>query len=837
MNTGNTVNTLNWDDINAAIFDRLDTALPEFEFKQYGTGWQSCNVTKLDGRQGKTPGQVQCNRPGLLADHSDGTYLQYWDYIQQRDNLDNTQTAAILRQLAGVNEGRPLTAEQIRQYQQQARAAAVWELFIEYTKQQLHNNPEPDSEQYQQIKKYITQQRKYTMQDCEIMELGLLNADWHKAIEYIQSKSPYTTDDINEIIQCNRSAIGHSHKLIIPIRSRTGKAEGIAARNINWKPEDKNGKYLYNTGIKKANSIHGLPYRAKNGRAVIVEGQLDAAITLARGYDAASVGALGGKSISQQQINCLLQSKAHTVVICLDNEPATVPDIRKAIEQIRQHDTDSQIADRIYIAKLPDGVKDIDELLTQHADGMQQFVQAIDSPEMYNKWLAQIAINTFDNSAKTDIDHTQMLEAIVNIASQMDSMLHRGEMLDNFKALANGAGLPITNETLEDAAQQIRERDDEKKQDIQLAALNKKAEDIRATDGPAASIKYIQDNLRNIQMRSRRAEFDKMYNSRLTEDIVKKRSKNKPKGARIGYSMQANGNTEKLEAPAGQLTFIAARTGHGKTKTMLNIALNILQEPQRSVHFFTYEMDDISILRFALNIFIGVPISNNNRKSIDTYFTEGTDKYIADRETFKQKKDAFFTEYINTGRLNFYHADHSADEVIQYIKHIKKHDNDAVIIIDYIQKMRSDRKGNADHRQTELKLICDDLETCAVNTGVPIILAAQFNRQVNTPLDMAPTVLAEASDIEKCASEVYGVFDCNQYLMLDKAPKNEINNKYGIEYGNRDDKVILEILKSRLYGQGHYTVLNSDWNSGTLKQEPTISKSTEQIKYKPLPIN
>lgn len=824
------MNTLNWDDINATIFERLDTALPEFEFTAYGTGWKSTNTTKLDGREGSTVGQVQCNRPGLLTDHSDGTYLQYFNYIQQRDSLDKAQTTAAILKLAGIEI--ELTPEQIKQAQLDAKAAHIWELYIEYTRQPL----DKDNTDLKEMTAYL-KARKYTQADVQAMQLGIMTGNWPQATEYIQSKSQYTKDDINEVIQCNRSAIGHSHKLIIPIRSRTGKAEGIAARNINWTPEDKHGKYLYNKGIKKSASIHGLPYRTKNGRAVIVEGQLDAAITQARGYDAASVGALGGKDISHQQVQCLLRSNTSEVTICLDNEPATIPQIHKAIALIQHLDEGKQIADRIYIAQLPKA-KDVDELITQHEDGLQMFAEAVEKAQQWHIWQAEQLIKEHEKHPlpRTDKQINNLTEGIVKIAGKLDSHILKNELPKMYQYLAEQAGIRITAEALADAVLQIRDRENEKTQAKDWDKLLRKANDLLQNEGPGASIKYIKDNQRNIEMRSLRAEHENRYNEIVTEETMLEHYRNQPEGAPLGYSMTFdNNNAEQLEAPAGQLTYIAAPVNQGKTKMALNIAWNILQDPARSVHYFTYEINAHNVRQFALNIYLGQNISANNRSSIKTYFKKNTTQYVTDKTIFEEKKNKFFTEYITPGRLKIYYVEDSADELINFIEYIKRHDNNAVIFIDYIQKLRSDRKGSITNRAEELTFIAQDLNDCAIRTQLPIIAAAQFSRQVKSPLEMAITMLADSSEIEKTASEIYGCWDCNWPPQgnYDEKHLNAIQHKYGVRCGNREGNIIFQLLKSRDYQPGHFQILGHDSNSGRITQEQQINHI--QPKPKPLP--
>lgn len=797
------------------MYDRLDQALPEFEFTRTDKGWKSGNVTKLDGREGKTKGQVVCTdrKPTLLADHSDGLYLSFWNYVQGRDNLDNGQTFRKLLELSGA-EAIPYTREQLEDSKRKASAAQVWELFMDYCKEQLQKNMDEG------IKQYLID-RKYTGQDLVAMELGQLT-DWMQAMEYIKGRG-YSEDAINEVITCNRSIIGWTHKLIIPIRYRS-QIQGIIARNINWTKSDKIGKYINSTDLKKGSILHGLPYRPKNGNVVLVEGQLDAGIAAARNYQKGSVCALGGKAITEDQVRCLLDN-TRSVTICLDNEPATREDIRRTIKLIQKLDEEGQIADRIYVATLPEGIKDADELITQQ--GIDTFTDVIDKAAAFQNYLAQDAINTYDTTDRTDKDVNDLVEAFVSIAADISSPVGKDDLLNLLTIALKDAGMPVTRDAIEQAAARVKEQRDQQDQDRLFKQLlkqaTKKAEDGDTQDG----IAYLEKKIRQVKSRNKKAEYDRLYNNVLTEDNVYKILQSRPKGVQIGYIMRIDNEPVKLEAPAGQLTFFAGPTNHGKTGILLNVAVNILKQ-QRPVHYFTFEMDAVSVLKFALNIFIGQDISKNNRNSINGYFNARTSEYIAaqHQSTFQAKKNEFFSKYLDTKLLNIHHVEYSADELIGFIEYIQRQDANAVIIIDYIQKMRSDKKGDAANRYTELKFICEDLNSCAISTQLPIILAAQFNRATQTPLDMHPTGMAEGSDIEKIASEIYGVWNCTKKLpgKTDNAVKNEIGRRYSISGTGDEPHLILEILKSRQYPSGYHSLLSYHINSGRLHQEEVQGK-------------
>ncbi len=65
-------------------------------------------------------------------------------------------------------------------------------------------------------------------------------------------------------------------------------------------------------------------------------------------------------------------------------------------------------------------------------------------------------------------------------------------------------------------------------------------------------------------------------------------------------------------------------------------------------------------------------------------------------------------------------------------------------------------KNKYGSRQEEIKQICLDLKDVAVETGLPLILGAQFNREVVNPARLHYTKIREAADIEQIANLIIG---------------------------------------------------------------------------------
>jgi hypothetical protein len=93
---------------------------------------------------------------------------------------------------------------------------------------------------------------------------------------------------------------------------------------------------------------------------------------------------------------------------------------------------------------------------------------------------------------------------------------------------------------------------------------------------------------------------------------------------------------------------------------------------------------------------------------------------------------------------------------------------------------------------------------------------------------MVKTSLAESSDIEKTASEIYALWNCTKEIER-KLEKSEVRKLFE-EYGMVPDEfkgsshLIFKILKSRSLPTGYFTKLGWNGNTGAITQEAEYFK-------------
>ncbi len=282
------------------------------------------------------------------------------------------------------------------------------------------------------------------------------------------------------------------------------------------------------------------------------------------------------------------------------------------------------------------------------------------------------------------------------------------------------------------------------------------------------------------------------------------------------------GSIDDLKIPSGALTIIAGPSSHGKTSTLINFSLGIMKNNNhKRVYFFTYEEDYEAIFTLFLNTFIGEEISQNNRESISSFFALENDerfKYITKtkRTFFEERLKDFCENIIENGQLRIFYENKSVEELVQAIEFIKTNNPDVgLICIDYIQLLRLSKTNKPRHE--ELKDICDLLKNCAIKTGLPLLLAAQFNRQVTCEADMSMIHIAEGADIERYTNLIIGMWNRNF------AGFNRLGNisKNGLVIPI-EKTIYFEILKGRTKGNNHCEVMNYDGNAGKLKNTPNL---------------
>ena len=256
--------------------------------------------------------------------------------------------------------------------------------------------------------------------------------------------------------------------------------------------------------------------------------------------------------------------------------------------------------------------------------------------------------------------------------------------------------------------------------------------------------------------------------------------------------------------PPGALTILAAPTSHGKSTLLRNLAIDVAKrykDEKKSVLYFTFEESEEDVIAQFTNTYIGKRLHAPSKKhtqidSIIDYFKTGQPNYIGGKnaeiqeEDFIKKENEFSTDYLDSGRIRIFYRDYDLETLIEALEFAVCNIPTKAIFIDYIQILRS-QKFARQPRAEQLKEICISLKDFSVKYKLPVVLAAQLNREANTPLRMNNTQMAESSDIEKAANTIVCLWNSNFKLKL-----------YGGKEPNKEEKDEIEALKTKGFEMG-----------------------------------
>lgn len=788
-----------------AIYENADRIFTEHNFTERREGWSS--NTYLDGSPHKRKDKTFISKKVIkLINEQGGESLDIISYIERRDNKTFIEAIKFLADSVGLKLPKGDFNE--TEYKAKAIKKSILEEANSYFKFHLET-----VEKASKLREYLYE-RGYNSEECKAMELGF--APPQTALRNYLTEKGYSTNEIEEAITLNKG-IGSTHTLTIPYRAG-GEIKGFVVRTITGAEP----KYLVSTGLVR-DALFNIPNKVTN-ELIIVEGYLDALISEQRGVS--NIVGLGGAGITEEQIKDAIKRGAKSFTICLDTDSSGIKGTIKTIEKLRAQDID-----KIYIATLPaeQGQKvDADSFIKER--GVEEFKKVIkEAIPFYNHLLDNIA-NKYkeketEESLLTSKDRDSFLEEVVTLGSSL-SPTQKDIYLSGFIAWEPIQLLGISKEAVDIAIDKLKANNEREAQSKALSKLLLHAQQLQTKGEPIEALNILGEKVNEIINKPKEAEYLDLLQP-ITLEQLKEEAGDLPEAIDSGYKI----GEHSLLFNSSQLSTIAGATGHGKTTMLLNCVLNVANKyPNKQFIFFTYEESSLKITQYLLNIYLNKDLnalSNSNRRLIDAYFKTGEVKYLKGIEGFESKVEEFFNTYIHSGRILIKAVDYTVEELVVSMKLLtKRTDKIGGVFLDYFQLINSSSERKRE-RQVELKFICQELNKLAKSSGLPLILGAQFNREVVTPLDLHATKIGEAGDIERILSTLIGIYNLTHYSIVD-ADAGEEGNKKGLAKQSKQvnnltnenkEGLFIRLLKSRDLPVGAYTVLDFNGNTGKIKNK------------------
>lgn len=409
-----------------------------------------------------------------------------------------------------------------------------------------------------------------------------------------------------------------------------------------------------------------------------------------------NVASLGGISLNQNQIELIRRANYQNIILCLDNDETG----KEATHSIINNNSLSFDGLCVFVAQI-NGFKDPDELI--NTKGLDVFKNVIDNAKSSSIYKLK-AIKNRISKCPTDLEYCQALEEIEAIKKNIKNVQEKKV----FQAVSGRL----------------------------LEKWNKER-----------TSSFLND-----------VTLNKDWLKFTTQDDIKKALKEETPPFYSGYLIKNN----SLSFPSGALSIVAGATGRGKTTTLLNLAINAMMNSKRRVAIFTYEENSHKLILKLLNIYVSSMMggfAENQRKTIDNYFKDKDASFTSTehRKKFIEYTEKFFNEFIDTGRIMVIDTQDDSNELVEKIKYLNTEKKIDCVFIDYAQRIKHSDSSMARHEQ--LKYICNDLVSCAIDIKIPVIIGSQFNRQAD-PSDfdtLTLKTLGESSGVEHNANTVLAV--------------------------------------------------------------------------------
>lgn len=195
----------------------------------------------------------------------------------------------------------------------------------------------------------------------------------------------------------------------------------------------------------------------------------------------------------------------------------------------------------------------------------------------------------------------------------------------------------------------------------------------------------------------------------------------------------------------GDMIVIGARPGVGKSALVTQITSNLADQGKR-IGFYNLEMKEKQVYERFVVSQSGIGLTRLRRAK----------KFLGDEKERFDKANAVLEKkdriVITTG-----------SKAVSEIRSESRHMDYDVIIIDYLQLLKSDKeyRGN---RYAEVGAISKAIKALAMELNIPIIALSQLNRVSETRDTKEPTMaeLREAGDIEQDASVIILMWNLSQ---------------------------------------------------------------------------
>lgn len=665
---------------------------------------------------------------------------------------------------------------------------------------------------------YLTEQRGLKINSKEFGELTPEIIPEIK--QHLKNRDISYKDEYFKYLGITAENARKGYNVVIPIYIN-GNVSSFIFRNTRA-DATKGERYRYSSGLEQ----RGYYQRLQRGNNIIlVEGHFDAIRLNQAGIN--NVIAMGGAELPAELYTVINSYNPPEIIYIPDlqynergertgNRNLTINAINKILSQ--KGNIQSL---RVVEIPLPTGIdlKNYKEDIDSWGKGKtrEELEELINNSVYWWEWRLQELFNwgvEVENKGR-NINQTEFINHFNNIYTSSNNPYDRGAIKEYIRSneTANKilTAFGITPEVLTDIDRNI-------KNTLYNNHIKEVAKELTAASEKECNpvtINRIVNKLNDIQNIDTREEWDKEINKTFEDvikDIVNAPDTIKTKWELGGINKKEWRKLSTVEFYPADITVFCAATSHGKTMFLINTAFELLNKTDKKILYISCEENKRQLTERALNHYINIPttktgytednkycfIEQTRRKTIKAVIKglppveEYKNNCTQDSNHYRELEELIKTEIQNYRKtiapnLVFIHTEDSTESICNNITNTVEEYNRygvevGAVLVDYMQLLTSNSKTS--QRNEELKSICKALHDCALKCELPIIVAAQLNRESykNGNIDnITAANIGESADIERIAHDIYLLWQTDKTLltpyMTSNAEENIIDTK------------------------------------------------------------
>ena len=705
------------------------------------------------------------------------TYLS--DYVLNTEGFRDTLERCA--EIYGITL--QLTAEEREEISRQRLAREVAPSLIEA----LRSNPQGVTA------RYLTETRGLAVDNHfgELTEQSI-----HRAAEGLRLRGKTYADADFEALGLTVKRAEQGYNLVIPYY-RNGEVVGFLFRNVN---AHHNGpKYLFSTGLSRGGYCGRLTV---GDPAVFVEGEIDAVRLTQSGV--ANVVAMGNAKMTDQTAKLLKSRNVSQITYVPDLEfdaegKQRTDLIRRAIDGFLSATVDGEpVVNNLYVAELyaNEGADlrnakiDADTFGKDH--GGEALVAAVELAGAWWGWELDGLLRWAKDNNPVPVGAFQSkFDAVYNRCANVYERERIKQYIDGAEDRAAWSAFGVTPQALNDRDEWNRNKDYNNRVKAATAELSQAVEN----GANPATVGAIVAKLADAQSTNTRDEWERQLKETFDDELDAIR--NQPDTLKTKWTL---GNVDRagqfypyepIEFWPADITVFCAPTSHGKTMILFQSVLDLLRTTDKTYLYVSCEENKRQLLERAINVYLDVETTEDGKTSTGEYcFKRGTRKRAIkaiirgdvppfEYPQFMGRSDHFdeLAKRVRRGveaygkqvrpRLKLVHTEATAESIAANVNHYTEEFRAAGVevggvFVDYMQLLTSENKNFSRH--DELKDVCKALKGCAASLELPVVIAAQLNRQTLSDGIDAVTVanIGEGADIERIAHDIYLVWQVDK---------------------------------------------------------------------------